>query len=68
MIYCKVGKCPVDENIPLCCVYCSKNAQCPNACKRKNSGCSLAREVKEIKKRATKVAKIKIRYVHSNTE
>lgn len=54
MIYCKVGKCPVDEKIPLCCVYCSKKAQCPNACKRKNSGCSLAREVKEIKKELQK--------------
>lgn len=24
MIYCKVGNCPIDNKIPLCCNYCTK--------------------------------------------
>lgn len=50
MIYCKVGNCPIDNKVPICCMYCTKGENCPNACKRTNLGCSLAREVKEIKK------------------
>lgn len=50
MIYCKVGKCPVDNKIPLCCMYCNKNKNCANICKRKNLSCGLSDESENKKK------------------
>lgn len=31
----------------LCCIYCTKNKECPNACKSTNSACNLSFEVKK---------------------
>lgn len=59
MIYCRVGNCPVDNKIPLCCHYCTKRKNCPNACKQGNLSCKLAREVKEIKKELQEQPKLK---------
>lgn len=56
MIYCKVGKCPVDLKNALCCLYCPKRESCPNACIKRNLSCNLAVEVKTDKKRAAEAA------------
>lgn len=47
MIYCRVGKCPMDLKEALCCNYCAKNKNCPNACKGTNKACNLSFETKK---------------------
>ncbi|WP_175413086.1 hypothetical protein [Clostridium sp. AWRP] len=47
MIYCKVERCPRGLKEALCCIYCTKNKNCPNACKSTNSACNLSFEVKK---------------------
>lgn len=42
MIYCKVGKCPIDLKEAICCLYCNKQKECTNACKSKNKACNLS--------------------------
>ncbi|MCH3962664.1 MAG: hypothetical protein LKE46_00080 [Clostridium sp.] len=44
MIYCTVGKCPIDLKEPICCIYCNKNKNCPNACKSTSRECRLSFE------------------------
>lgn len=56
MIYCKVGKCPMDLKEPLCCIYCSKNKNCPNACKSTNKACKLSfKTKKELSPKSSKI-------------
>lgn len=57
MIYCKVGNCPIDNKVPICCFHCTKRENCPNACEQRNASCNLAIEVKEIKKEFPKEPK-----------